>query len=92
CEPAPGADEGAVRVAYDCFSSVREIVGAADQEGARGQLAIPFRAVVDFAAGRYAFCRMNPIPGEQVIPDPRKQIPVDPACRIPARGPAPADG
>lgn len=83
CEPAQGVDAAAVRVAYDCTSAVRDIVGAGRQEGARGVLAIPFRAVVDFGRGRYAFCKVNPAPGEQVIPDPAKLVELPEACRIP---------
>jgi hypothetical protein len=81
CEPAAGADAAAMRVPYDCISAVRDIVGAGQQEGARGTLGIPFRAVVDFAAGSYAFCKVNPPPGEQVIPDPRKLVELPRACR-----------
>jgi hypothetical protein len=84
CEPSPGVDPAARRVAFDCVSGIRDIVGAADQEGARGLLAIPFRAVVDFERGTYAFCKVNPPPGEQVIPDPRKIVALPPPCRIPA--------
>jgi hypothetical protein len=81
CEPAEGADPAAARVAYDCLSAVRDIVGAADQTGARGTLGIPFRAVIDFEAGSYAFCKTNPPPGEQVIPDPRTIVELPRACR-----------
>ena len=80
CAPAPGVDEGAGRVAYDCVSAVRDIVGGRD-EGVRGVLAIPFRAVVDYDRRRYAFCKVNPPPGEQVIPDPRELIQLPRACR-----------
>lgn len=81
CEPAPGVDVAARRVAYDCVSEVREIVGAGDQAGARGSLGIPYRAVLDHARGRYAFCKVNPPPGEQVIPDPRELVELPRACR-----------
>jgi hypothetical protein len=83
CEPAPGVDVAADRVAYDCVTSIRRIVGAGEQEGAVGDLGIPYRAVLDFARARYAFCKLNPIPGEQVIPDPRDLVRLDAACRIP---------
>jgi hypothetical protein len=81
CEPAPGQDEGGRRVAYDCVSAIRDIVGAGDQEGARGVLGIPFRAVVDWDRHAYAFCKVNPPPGEQVIPDPRDIVQLPRACR-----------
>jgi hypothetical protein len=83
CDATPGADATAPRVAYDCLSSVRAIVGAADQEGARGELGIPYRAVLDFERGRYAFCRVTPIPGEQIVPDPRSLVEIPRPCRIP---------
>lgn len=47
CETAPRQEATADRVAYDCTSAVRDIVGAGEQEGARGVLAIPYRAVID---------------------------------------------
>lgn len=80
CEPAPGKDPAADRVAYDCLSAVRDIVGAGEQKGAHGVLGIPFRAVVDFDRHRYAFCKVNPPPGEQVIPDPRDIVALPEAC------------
>ena len=76
--PALAAAE---RVAYDCVSEVRAIIGAGDEAGARGSLGIPFRAVLHFGRGRYAFCKVNPPPGEQVIPDPRKIVELPRACR-----------
>lgn len=86
CEPAPGADPAAPQVAYDCFSTIRDIVGAGKQTGARGRLAIPFRAVVDFPAGRYAFCKLNPVPGEMGLPDPRERVQLPRACQAPRAG------
>lgn len=83
CDPVTGVDETAEKVAYDCVSGIRDIVGAGAQKGAVGVLAIPFRAVVDFARGTYAFCKVNPPPGEQVIPDPRKIVLLPKACQIP---------
>lgn len=80
CEPAPGEDVAARRLAYACLSAIRDIVGAGEQEGARGQLGIPYRAVVDFEALEYAFCKVNPPPGEQVIPDPRRIVELPPEC------------
>ena len=49
--------------------------------GTRGSLGIPYRAVLDFGRARYAFCKVNPPPGEQVIPDPRKIVELPRACR-----------
>jgi hypothetical protein len=83
CEPVAGADAAAARVAFECFSSIRDIVGGEGQ-GAIGSLAIPFRAVVDFDRHRYAFCKVNPPPGEQILPDPRDVVELPRACRSPS--------
>ena len=80
CEPAPGVDAAAGRVAYDCLSAIRDIVGGGD-DTTRGVIAIPFRAVLDFEARRYAFCKVNPPPGEQIIPDPKDLIALPAACK-----------
>ena len=81
CEVTAGAVATAARVAYDCLSPVREIIGAGAQEGARGRLGIPYRAVLDFERRTYAFCKLDPIPGEQIVPDPRGLVEVPRLCR-----------
>jgi hypothetical protein len=81
CETAAGVDAAARRVVYDCFVTVRELRGAGQQEGARGALAIPYRAVLDFGARRYAFCKINPRPGEQAIGGPEDIVELPAACR-----------
>lgn len=80
CEPIPGADPTAENVLYDCHVTIREIVGAADQEGAVGTLTIPYRARVDRATDRYAFCKVNPRPGEQALRGPEHDVPPPPVC------------
>lgn len=82
CEPSPGADTTKSRVAYDCFTATSTIRGAADQDGAQGELGYPYRAVVDFANDRYTFCRIFPLPGEQALADPRTAIKVPEACSL----------
>jgi hypothetical protein len=82
CAPAPGVDATAAKVAYDCLSATTDIEGAGAQEGARGRLGYPYRAVVDFDTARYAFCRINPVPSEKAIPDPRKAIGLPRACLL----------
>jgi hypothetical protein len=82
CDPAPGIDPGAPKVAYDCLSATTDIEGAGEQEGARGELGYPYRAIVDFETARYAFCRINPVPSEKAIPDPRKTIGLPRACLL----------
>ena len=81
CDPVAGEDAAAARVLYSCFATVREIVGAGDQEGASGAIAVPYRASIDFAARRYAFCKANPPAGEQGLPDPRGIVELPSVCR-----------
>jgi hypothetical protein len=88
CDPVIGADLAADRVGYECTSAIRDIVGAGEQEGAIGTLAIPFRAVVDHRARTYVFCKVNPPPSEQVIPDPRTIVRLPRACRAPRPAPS----
>jgi hypothetical protein len=85
CELMAGADPEAARVAYDCVSTFASVSGAGAQEGARGALGVPYRAVLDFARGRSVFCKVNPIPGEQVAPDPREIVQLPAPCRPPGR-------
>ena len=82
CTPVPGADTAAAKVAFACFSATTKIVAAGEQEGARGSLGYPYRAVVDFDARRFAFCRANPRPGEAAVGDPRKAVPLPAACLL----------
>jgi hypothetical protein len=82
CEAAPGVDPAASRVAYDCLSATRDIRGAGEQDGARGQLGYPYRAIVDYEASRFTFCRINPVPSEKAIPDPRKVITLPEECLL----------
>ena len=82
CERGPGGT--ARRFALQCASATADIVGAGDQKGARGQLAIPYVAVVDLKRCRYTFCKVNPPPGEQIIPDPREVVALPRACTVAA--------
>ena len=81
CEPAPGERGDGLRLVYDCLVPVREIRGAGKQEGARGSLAIPYRAVLDFDERRYAFCKANPRPGEAALAKPEDVVGLPAACR-----------
>lgn len=82
CEPAPAQDAGAARVLYDCHVTVREIVAGGEQAGARGSLTIPYRASLDYAAARYAFCKVNPRPGELSIGQPEDIVALPKPCRL----------
>ncbi|HEX2086693.1 MAG TPA: hypothetical protein VHF89_13520 [Solirubrobacteraceae bacterium] len=80
CEPAAGEDPAAPRVGLACDVVVREIVAGGEQEGVQGALTIPYRAVLDVGARRFAFCKVNPPPGEQLLADPRSVEPLPKAC------------
>ena len=78
--PRPGAATSAsARGVYDCLVAVRAI--AATEQNIGGTLGYPFRAVVDFDAFSFVWCRTNPVPGERVVPDPRTVIELPKACR-----------
>lgn len=89
CDPHPPREEGerpeqglSDRLGvYDCLVLLREI--PATETNQAGRLGYPFRAVLDFRAFRVTWCKTNPIPSEQVIPDPRDQIAFPRACRRP---------
>jgi hypothetical protein len=80
CERVPAADVTADGMLYDCFVTIRELVGAGDQEGAQGTLAIPYRARLDQGGGRYAFCKVNPRPGEQALRGPDSIVTLPKVC------------
>ena len=85
CEPflggTPAEDDLSRRVgAYDCTALIREITG----EGTTGRLGYPFRAILDFRRASWAFCKVNPIPSEQSLPDPRTIVPLPAVCRVPS--------
>jgi Ni/Co efflux regulator RcnB len=74
----PEEDLGRSRGSYDCTAVTRDIpAGARNVPGALGH---PFVAVVDFATGRYTWCKTNPAPGERVVPDPRDVVALPKEC------------
>src|SRR3954447_13945990 len=76
---APGAEADLrERIgAYDCIAVTRFIPNGAD----RGALGYPFRLVIDYGRFDYVFCKSTPVPGEQVIPDPKSVVGLPQACR-----------
>src|SRR4051812_11658246 len=85
----PGSDPRAPRAeahlperggAYDCIAVTRFIPNGAD----RGALGYPFRLVVDYGRFAYVWCKSTPVPGEQVIPDPRSVVGLPAECRAKA--------
>jgi hypothetical protein len=84
CERAPGTPAAATdltvrRGVFDCDTTIRVI--AATETNVAGLLTYPFRAVLDFATYRVAWCKTNPVPGEQIVPDPRQVVELPSACR-----------
>jgi hypothetical protein len=67
----------------DCFVVAQRIKKTA--RTAAGSIGYPFRAVVDFKRYSYAFCKVEGIPGELVIPDPRLVVALPRACQDPNR-------
>jgi hypothetical protein len=76
---APGAEADLhARVgAYDCIAVTGFIPNGAD----RGALGYPFRLVVDYRRFTYVWCKSTPVPGEQVIPDPKSVVLLPRECR-----------
>jgi hypothetical protein len=71
--PRPPVEDLAVeRARYQCVA-VTSRFGEGDQ---RGVIGIPFRLVADFAAGRYAFCRVVPLSDRDRLTHPLPR-----ACR-----------
>ena len=65
CEPLAGADPAAARVAYDCIAVTSDLPSGETLPG--GVVGHPFRAVANFAAGRFTWCKVSPRPGEGSI-------------------------
>jgi hypothetical protein len=65
CEPLEDSDRRAKRVAYDCIAVTSDLPSI---EGSpQGVLGHPFRAVADFSAGRFTWCKVSGRPGEGSI-------------------------
>lgn len=65
----------------DCFVVAQRIKKTSNT--AAGSIGYPFRAVLDFKRFSYAFCKVEGIPGEMVIPDPRLVVALPRACQAP---------
>lgn len=77
CRPRSGSDRSATIAVLDCLAVQRRIV----QNGQRGAIGIPFRAVVDNDRFTYAWCKTNPPAGERGVPSPERVVPLPSACR-----------
>jgi hypothetical protein len=84
CSITPGTKAGGAIGVYDCFTVTRRI--APSKRTVAGEIGYPFRAVVDFTAFSYAWCKTEQFPGEKLIPDPRLVVQLPAACRAPNDG------
>jgi hypothetical protein len=67
----------------DCFVVTSRIKKTALNDA--GVIGYPFRAVVDFRRFTFAWCKVEGIPGEMSIPDPRLVVALPRACQAPNR-------
>jgi type II secretory pathway pseudopilin PulG len=81
CRPARGYAGGKTFGVLDCFVVARHIERT--ERTAAGAIGYPFRAVVDYRHYTYAWCKVEGIPGEGMIPDPRKLVALPRACQAP---------
>jgi hypothetical protein len=81
CSPAADARALPQRGVFDCLTAVDEIRPSAVNAG--GVIGYPFRAILNFKAFSYAWCKVEQFPGEKLIPDPRLIVQLPAACRLP---------
>lgn len=62
CEPLRGGNPGAARMAYDCIAVTSDLPSGDRSRG--GVLGHPFRAVADFSARSFTWCKVSGRPGE----------------------------
>jgi hypothetical protein len=74
----PAADLARKAATFDCVA-VTSRFGSEDQAGGRGIIGMPFRLLLDFRRGRYAFCRIIPLGDKD-----RLSHPLPRACRLSA--------
>ena len=83
CEPHPRTaprraaerDPSARSGRYHCLAVNRDIVGTGE-----GAIGYPFLAKIRYRSGSLVWCKVNPVPGEQAVPDPREVVRLPPAC------------
>jgi hypothetical protein len=79
CEPTRKSPD-----AFSCTAVTNELEAAdADPDNSQvtGVTGHPFRAVVDFPTGRYAWCKRILVPGEGGVIDPRAVVPLPKECQ-----------
>jgi hypothetical protein len=83
CSVHPGTTLTGRFGVLDCFVVATQIKQTA--RNAAGAMGYPFRAVVDFRRFTYAWCKVEGIPGEMSVPDPRLTVALPRACQPPDR-------
>ena len=68
------------RAAYDCLARTR-LIPRGPGDRAAGSIGYAYRAVADLRGSRWTFCKVDLIPGELLVPDPRTVVPLPAACR-----------
>jgi hypothetical protein len=81
CSAHPGTTLTRRFGVLDCFVIASRIKKTA--RNSAGAAGFPFRAVVDFRRFSYAWCKVEGIPGELVIPDPKLVVALPRACQVP---------
>jgi hypothetical protein len=81
CTPSHGFGDRQTFGVMDCFVVARHIEKTS--RTAAGAIGYPFRAVVDYRHYTYAWCKVEGIPGEMMIPDPHKLVELPKACQPP---------
>ena len=60
---------------YHCLAVTSDIVGVGE-----GTIGYPFLARIHYRTAALAWCKINPVPGEQSIPDPRNLVRLSRRC------------
>lgn len=60
---------------YYCIAVTSDIIGTGE-----GSIGYPFFARIRYEGARLAWCKINPIPGEQAVPDPRQVATLPSGC------------
>jgi hypothetical protein len=76
----PERDLSLATAAYDCTAITGRI--KATKHNVAGALGYPFRLKVDFTRFSYLWCKQTPLPGEQVVPNPKDVVPLPKVCRV----------
>ncbi|HET6549071.1 MAG TPA: hypothetical protein VFG79_11470 [Solirubrobacter sp.] len=82
CEHTSGTPTSGPIGVFDCFGATTRI--PTTDRNAGGTLGYPFRAVLDYDKFSYTWCRIEKVPGEKLVLDPRNVTLLPPACRLPA--------